>query len=1344
MNRSKRLMTAILLTLVASLRAQVTVVENTPQQLTFSWDLNGIDTSLFFDGEKPVTSLSFTGSDISIGGEGEFVLPGYALVMGVPPEGEISAVLTPLTTKTIPLAHPPATWKGRSGVPRKSTIVFSNRWIAHPEYSIFRSQRTARLVIRPVQYDATTRAIVYLAKGTCTIRFPQTPYRSRSMKTGGDFELMLRRLLVNYDAARGWRAATPLAKKTVSPYPLPPDQKMFMFRIGDGHEGLNEATIRENGIVKITGKRIRELFGAVPPARVKLYAAFKGMLPDTLPDDGSILDGVNEVPLLRLDRNGNNVLDDDDCLLAYVTGASDWMADTQWGTYRFDLDLYDDYRTYWLTVSSGDGLSIGKERGEPSPATREVTAFTDLLQYRRSALRREGNPGNRKWIWRVLSNSQRSFQQRFDLPGLVTGDTGWLQVGCDSRGGGYTLTFGTEELCTECAVGETFPITSWGDSTARFEFAGEGNETNGRIEISHLTISYQRALEIGDSPSVLSIMPPPADSDLVCAYNLDIRTSQKIYIFRVPDDERGIVLIDTVTRSGNGTYQWIDTACSERRYVLCNEAALKPLPEVSEPVGQASGGSVVVRDLRATNNRTGFLIITHPDFLAAAESLARHKAEIGFARPSVVDINDIYRFFSGGDKDVAAIRNFIGYVARYWKDGGALDYVLLVGVGHFDAKNVFYPAPDFIPAYIHGDENSEDFLTRIAPLIKEPQLAVGRLPCTTVEQAWAMVKKIVDTEDPGKADFSEWRNRALFVADDDMQGDKYDQVASSTPHHLSSDRTVAVVDSLWPSIDVRKVYLYEYEWDQAHQKPSASRALINEINNGVGYINFFGHGADITWTDEYILTAEMVAGMSNAKRYPVISAFSCSVGRFDVPGSECLSGVLARSPEIGSIASISSTREAYANANENLAKSFYRYLFDTTGSPLSIGLALIAGQVNSSGDGHRTYCILGDPSVRAVRPTHRIRLALDDKDDTLAALQKVTVSGTVINGDGNVDDSFGGEGAYVSLGLFNAPDTASRKDGGEHKEVRYVLPGAPMFLGKTAIVNGTFKQTVLVPQNLSFDKPGVKLTAYAWKEHSTMAGTGYRRDLIFHGSIPLGSGGVTDTTGPRITIRPAYDNEQLLSGKGASFTDRVTTQMPVKCEIELFDESGIDAAGIGPDEGVTLEIEGVFARQNVNNKFQFKEGDFRQGIVSVVYEEEALKPGTYTMAVTARDLVGNLSKARFSLIVTAWDELKLDHVLNFPNPVRLGKETRFYCHSNYTSQQYYGADVRLTIKIYTLGGRLLYVDKDFYNGKQWKCRDQAGNLLSPDVYLYRITAEDYSLRKTVKSRIMKLVILPPR
>jgi hypothetical protein len=55
----------------------------------------------------------------------------------------------------------------------------------------------------------------------------------------------------------------------------------------------------------------------------------------------------------------------------------------------------------------------------------------------------------------------------------------------------------------------------------------------------------------------------------------------------------------------------------------------------------------------------------------------------------------------------------------------------------------------------------------------------------------------------------------------------------------------------------------------------------------------------------------------------------------------------------------------------------------------------------------------------------------------------------------------------------------------------------------------------------------------------------------------------------------------------------VISLLPLKCEIELYDENGIDVTGTGPDEGLTMEIKGTLSRRNINHKFQFRDADFR-------------------------------------------------------------------------------------------------------------------------------------------------------
>jgi len=1326
--------------LMTPLAASVTVIENTPQRFTFRWHAAAPDTSTIFMNDRPVTSLSFSDNNFSVENAGEPVRPAYSFTVGVPATGAVSASVTVTSGVSIALNHPPFIIDEKDAQP-EAAVSFTGPWISQPQYIQLRTLRAATFIFCPVQYNLDNNTCSFITDGTCTVTFPASTARPRKGAPTNDYEKMMRHLVANYDVATGWAVQKRLAKKHANDYPLPPGRTSFSFTVGDGHTEFNECTINENGMMKIDGAHLQELFGSsIAMNKVRLYASWKNMLPDTLPADGSIPDGVTEIPLLRIDRNGNGNVDNNDCVIGYVSGASDWVFRSR---YTFRTNLYTDYRTYWVTASESGARSLQKiAQAEGDPALTRDVSF-NFVRFKQSKYRKDDDHGSRNWLWKMFDRNQQPMTVSLDLPHIDTSLPGSISFKGYSKNRGYVkVSLAGTIIDTSSAFDDSVDVTEWGDR--QLTFTNNGGTDSAKTDLDYFDAKYREKLAVGDDPATITIFPEETDTGFVVAWDLQISTRQKVYIMRVDQDEQEMRLVDTVSMAQNGTFRFTDTAFAGRRYVICNESGLLPLPETTAPDDHPSTTSMQVTNLRSTANRSDFLIIAHPDFLAAADSLARHKKHIGFKNPVVVNVFDIYRYFSGGNKDAAAIRNFIGYVTRYWDNALFPDYVILFGTGHYDAKNLKNTATDFIPAYIVDNENYENFFTRVAVTNDETedvaQIAIGRFPCLTVEQGWDMVYKVVDTEDPAVADFSEWRNRALFVADDDMQGAEPDPVSSTGYDHAqSSDRTAALLDSLAPSIDLRKVYLYEYEWDQLRQKPGASIALINEINNGVGYINFFGHGADITWTDEFILTAEMIARMNNSGRYPIVSAFSCSVGHFDNPGRQCLSGTLVTSRSAGAVTTVSSTRESGASGNQDLAFAFYSSLFDST-SPHSAGDALIYAQVVLRDSGHRTYCILGDPSIRAIRPTRTVNLTLDDRDDTLRALQKVTVSGTVTKADGSIDRDFTGKGAHVAVGLFNAAEVATRKDGGT-RFVTYTLPGTPLFLGKTDVTGGTFKQTVLVPQNLTFDKAGPRMTAYAWIDNNTISGTGSKKPITFHGS--LASGNISDRTGPLISVRPSYDDDRL-SGGNASFSDHITVQVPFTAEIEIFDSSGIDAAGIGPDEGITVEIEGTMPRQNFNSKFQFKEGDYRRGIVSVVYDEDVLKPGTYTMAVTARDLIGNLSKKTFDVTVIAYDSLDLDHVINYPNPARYGKQTRFYCQSSYTSETYWKNDLHLTIKIYTLAGRLLRVIRDARNGEVWDLRDERGAPLSPDIYLWQVTAEDYKLKKTKKSDVCKLVIAPPK
>jgi hypothetical protein len=607
-----------------------------------------------------------------------------------------------------------------------------------------------------------------------------------------------------------------------------------------------------------------------------------------------------------------------------------------------------------------------------------------------------------------------------------------------------------------------------------------------------------------------------------------------------------------------------------------------------------------------------------------------------------------------------------------------------------------------------------------------------------------MVEKIRDIEDPERANYGQWRNRMLLVADDDRQGPKIDPIRGSNAHYRSSDKVGEKILSRWPSVDMRKVYLFEYEMNEVFEKPAAAQALINEINNGVAYINYFGHGADILWADEHVLLMEDVSRLHNSKRYPVVSSFSCSVGKFDLPGHQSLTERLVLEPDAGAIVGIASAREAYAGANEKLAISFYSLLFDTTVNR-SVGRAYMQAKINEE-DNARSYAYFGDPSIELLKLNHRIQLEIvDEKDksvDTLMALQRVKVNGKVVGkSSGKIDREYGGSGdsAFVHVGLFNPFDSTTRKDGGDKTGVNYTMPGTPLFVGKTLVREGKFEQSFLLPLNASFDKSGVRLVAYAWEGED--GAVGYDTNFIIHGTQQTD---IDDTLGPEITVRKIYDESRFNSE--LSFADRIVSSLPMKCEIIVEDENGVDVMGVAPDNGLTFGIEGAMRKQNINHRFQFIEGDYRKGSAVLTFEEDELEEGLYTMEITAQDLLGNFSSRQFGLEIRAPEEVALTDVFNIPNPMRVGGKTAFFFFPSIAKSRWYDIDVKVTIRIYSLSGKLLTILYPTENGYTWDGTDYLGNMLGPNIYLYRVSAEssDFTTPVSVHSDIMKLVIHPPK
>ncbi|MCK5703773.1 MAG: hypothetical protein KAI29_21595, partial [Cyclobacteriaceae bacterium] len=177
-------------------------------------------------------------------------------------------------------------------------------------------------------------------------------------------------------------------------------------------------------------------------------------------------------------------------------------------------------------------------------------------------------------------------------------------------------------------------------------------------------------------------------------------------------------------------------------------------------------------NLRDISNGADYIIITHPDFLSAAQDLADFRSvnfpdpDIENVRTMVVDVDQIYDEFSYGFLDPNALKSFVKYAFENWQSP-APSYVVLMGDMSYDYRSLledgyknFVPSPNFF-AFTYGWAASDNLIVAVSGVDVAPDLAIGRMSCETLEEANILVDKLVRYPDD---DTKPWKQNTIFLA----------------------------------------------------------------------------------------------------------------------------------------------------------------------------------------------------------------------------------------------------------------------------------------------------------------------------------------------------------------------------------------------------------------------------------------------------------------------------------------------------------------------------------------------------------------------------------------------------
>jgi uncharacterized repeat protein (TIGR01451 family) len=367
--------------------------------------------------------------------------------------------------------------------------------------------------------------------------------------------------------------------------------------------------------------------------------------------------------------------------------------------------------------------------------------------------------------------------------------------------------------------------------------------------------------------------------------------------------------------------------------------------EVQEPEGW-SGGPVSVRVLpfqpAPRPPSVDYLVITHPLFAAQAERLAEAKRQEGF-EVAVLDVLGLYDRYSGGIPEANAVREAIRAAAA----GGRLRYVLLLGDDCFDPDDrAGFGGRTYVPSLDgwDGEFGRVASENRYADVDGDgsPDVAIGRLPASTVEEAQVLVDKVLAQQYL----LARGAGRHLFAVDNHGPGD---------PDFGAAAREAAA----WLPRDAVRSFA-----DVGQGIDTARSRLWSALAQGASFTHYFGHGGPETWADEGLLTVEDAASLPATGT--VVLTWACEAQFFQYLFGPSVNESLVLKPGGGAVAAFGPDG---ITAEPVQAVLYQRLYEELSRGPVRLGEAIRRAKARALGDEPFSraavdgWNLLGDPSL---------------------------------------------------------------------------------------------------------------------------------------------------------------------------------------------------------------------------------------------------------------------------------------------------------------------------------------------------------------------------------------------
>lgn len=1116
----------------------------------------------------------------------------------------------------------------------------------------------------------------------------------------------------------------------------------------------------------------------IDPRRLQLWGTNGYQLPER---NGDARPDFAQIPIL-VNGESDGVFNADDRVIFYGNSPDRIVRNGQ--NFIHSIHPYTNQKYVYLTVGLENGLRITTPNLDPS--SRTITNFTDFLWKEEELFKPENKfKSGRYWLGQRFPSNLNGISRSVlndTIPGLSAGTPMQIEAqfaGRSTINSSFSVSLNGNQLGNLniirisdynsevgfAAIQRVFNQTSsfnGSDGIIDLSARYNHNENNSEGFVDWIRLTFQRGL-IAKNNRLFFYSPNDASPNDFANYVLSGFSAEPV-VLDVSNPIQPIRI--SVSETGqNYTARYY----SSGDYQLIAQSVFKT---------PAQGFQIPNQDLKGITFFPNYIIVTAEEFLDEAQNLAAYRQSKGLT-PVVVTQNQILNEFSSGSYDPSAVRDYVKFLwdRAISSNEQMPEYLFLFGNSTFDTKNISgsgalenhvltyqseesvrrldgssfgtFGTDDFFAFMDDGEGVMGNGNTASTFLF---DIGVGRLSIQNASEAANYIDKVKRYE--GEASIGEWQNLFTFAGDDD-----FPEISNEDLHVLNADVAAESMNINEPGARINKIYLFSYPVETTaagRQLPQATNALLSAMNNGSLVINYSGHGNEQTLSDEELFLSEYIPNLTNRDKPFVLVTATCQFGRYD--DIDDLSGAekLVLAPNGGAISAFTTTRVVYTSSSIGSNNNFALNVVlsqklverNSDGSPLRFGDIYrntknapnpSSGTPIGSSLNNKKFILLGDPAAEFRLPSKKAELTnLNDvyldtlsTDLTIRALDRVTLSGKVLNALNEIDTEYNGEATVIVFDAdryVNLPDRPwinNRATDCAIDDCRYRTENDILFKGRAAISNGVFSTNFVIPKDISSSDLNGRVVLFTNSEGIT--GGGSFTQFKVNGINPNAE---NDGTGPDLNIYlndPRFVNGNLVSGSPTLI-------------VELNDETGINTTGTGVGHEITATIDTKPQQTFILNEFyEGNLNDFTGGRIE--YPLDNIPDGNYTLKVRAWDVQNNPSENEIFFEVASSEDLVIRNAYNYPNP--MNNRTSFMFEHNQP-----GMPLDVSIRIYTLSGKPVQhiqeqlITTSSYASIPWDGRDRDYDRLGNGTYIYvlRVTSDTPQGRNTTE-KIEKLVII---